>query len=129
MSLLTKEQIFQADDLKSELVKTPEWGGEVYVRSLTGTDRDAFEQSLLDLDTKEVNLVNARSKLCALTIVDEKGKRLFSEADVVKLGKKNGIVLGRIYEVAERLSGLGKSDIKELVKNSKTAQSECSTLD
>jgi hypothetical protein len=40
---LTRDSILNAKDLKKELVKVPEWGGEVYVRCMTGSERDAFE--------------------------------------------------------------------------------------
>ncbi len=39
-----------ADDLPRETVSVPEWGGEVLVRTMSGTDRDAFEASLLEKD-------------------------------------------------------------------------------
>jgi len=45
---LNKEQILRADDLKTEEVDVPEWGGSVRVRVLTGTERDAFESSIYD---------------------------------------------------------------------------------
>ena len=45
-ALLTKEQMLAADDIKSERVEVPEWGGDVMVRGLTGTQRDAWEASM-----------------------------------------------------------------------------------
>ncbi len=45
--MLTREQILQSDDLPRETVQVPEWGGEVQVRTMTGTDRDAFVASLI----------------------------------------------------------------------------------
>ena len=38
MALLSKEQILKSDDLKSEIVAVPEWGGDVKVRVMTGTE-------------------------------------------------------------------------------------------
>ena len=46
MNILSKEAILAADDLPREKVNVPEWGGEVLVRTMSGTDRDAFEASL-----------------------------------------------------------------------------------
>lgn len=118
--MLTKAQILKADDLPTEVVDVPEWGGKVTVRTLTGTERDAFEESITKKKGKsfDVNMVNLRAKLCALTIVDDKGERLFTNADVVELGKKSAAVLDRIFTVAQKLNGLGKDDIEELAKNS-----------
>lgn len=117
--LLSRESILAADDIKKELVSVPEWGGEVLVKALTGAERNDFEQSLVIKKGKDVdmNMKNATAKLCALTMVDEEGKRLFSDADVEALGAKSGSALSRVYEVASRLSGLTKADMDELTKN------------
>ena len=50
--LLNKEQILNADDLTFEDVEVPEWGGTVRIRCLESTERDEFEQSLLDAKGK-----------------------------------------------------------------------------
>ena len=47
MNILSKDAILAADDLPRETVHVPEWGGDVYVRTMSGTDRDAFETSLI----------------------------------------------------------------------------------
>jgi hypothetical protein len=41
MAILSIEQILQADDIPSEVVSVPEWGGEVKVRGLS---RASFER-------------------------------------------------------------------------------------
>ena len=117
MGILSKKQILEAVDLKTIKVAVPEWNGEVFVRTLSGEERDHFEQSILGEDRK-MNLDNVRAKLCVLTIVDDKGNRIFAETDIIALGKKSGQALDRIYEVSQTLNGIGKNDIEELVKNS-----------
>lgn len=131
MAILTRDAILQAKDLPKELVAVPEWGGEVYVRALTGAERDSFEQSMLEQKGKssKMNLKNVRAKLVALTVVDEDEKRLFSDDDVKFLGNKSAAALNRIFEVAQRLSGLRPEDVEELTKNSESDQSEDSILD
>ena len=47
MSLLSKTAILTANDLQTEDVEVPEWGGAVRVRSFTGRERDAFESSMV----------------------------------------------------------------------------------
>jgi len=119
MGILTREQILQADDLRRELVAVPEWGGQVYVRSLTGTERDQFEASFITvngMDT-QLKLENIRAQLVSMTAVDDDGKRLFSAADVQALASKNAAALQRLFETAQKLSGLSKEDVKELAKN------------
>lgn len=119
MAILTRDAILQAQDLSSEQVPVPEWGGEVLVRGLTGTERDAFEQSIAEQKGKSVkmNLQNVRAKLVALTVVDGEGHRIFDDKDAGVLGKKSAVALNRVFEVAQKLSGLSPEDVDELAKN------------
>ena len=129
MALLSREAILAASDLKTEEVAVPEWGGAVLVRGLTGAERDVYEQSVLTGKGKnrDVNLKNARAKLIAMSVIDESGNRLFNTgADVEALGKKSAAAIQRVFEVAQRLSGLSDSDVEELAGNS-SGQSEDST--
>jgi len=117
--LLNKEQILQIEDLPFEDVEIPEWDGMVRVRTMTGMERDAFEESIVDFKNKDhkTNFQNLRAKLVAKTVIDENGNLLFMNEDVIKLGKKSAKALDRIFEVAQRLNGLGQKDIEELTKN------------
>lgn len=123
--LLNKDQILQAQDTLYEEVAVPEWGGTVRVKSMTGTERDALESSMISGKGKSatVNLVNLRAKLVARSIVDEAGKRIFDDADIPALAQKSAAALNRVYEVAQRLSGISQDDVDELTKNSEAAQS------
>lgn len=126
--MLTKEQILKANDFSVEKVTVKQWNGFVFVRGMTGTERDAFEQSVVQTKGK-TNLSNIRARLCALTIVDEKGNRLFDDSDIVELGKKSAAALDKVFAVAQRLNGLAAGDVEELAKNSGAVQSEDSISD
>ncbi|MBC7193862.1 hypothetical protein [Marinobacter sp.] len=117
--LLTKDDILQAQDLPTERVSVPEWGGEVIVRGLTGAERDKFEASIVVRkgDKTDFNPENMRAKLVALCVVDEQGNRLFADEDVKLLGKKSAAALDRIFQIAQRLSGLNPSAVEEMAKN------------
>jgi hypothetical protein len=108
--MLTREQILQCDDLPREIVKVPEWGGEVQVRTMTGTDRDAFEASLIG---KEGRLENVRARLVSLAVCDESGERLFADADITALGAKSAKALDRVFAVAQRLNGIGSDQVDQ----------------
>lgn len=129
MALLSKDQILGADDRKYETVAVPEWGGEVRMRSLTGADRDEYENSLVQqVGNKTVsNARNARAKLIALCAVDETGTPLFTKADVIKLGSKNSGALQRLFDVAARMNGFTEDDMAALEGNSEPAPSGPST--
>lgn len=118
MRLLTRDDILSSNDLPRELISVPEWGGDVYVRGLSGVERDKFEASIMEIrgTARKVNLENMRAKLCALTICDDGGNLLFSDADVKELGKKSAVALTRVFTVAQRLSGLSGEDVEQMTK-------------
>jgi len=113
---LSAEEVLNANDIVTEEVEVPEWGGSVLVRGLTALERDRFEASVIQGSGKNttVKLENARAKLASLTVVGEDGKRLFSQADVAKLSQKSAAALNRIYNVAARLSGITDEDLEEI---------------
>ena len=106
MKVLSKADILSADDLVKEVVDVNEWGGSVYVRCMTGQERDRYELTLMDLSDKDkaATVQNIRATLLALTICDEQGKLLFSEGEIAELGKKSSKALDRVREVAEKLN-------------------------
>ena len=116
---LTKELIIKSDDITKEEVEVSEWGGTVLVKGMTGTERDTYEFSIINQDGKDikVNYENARAKLIAKCIIDEDGNRLFTDEDISILGKKSSIALDRVFSVAQKLCGIGKKEIDELIKN------------
>jgi hypothetical protein len=129
VAYLSKAAILGASDLPTQDVHVPEWGGDVRVRGLTGTERDAFEATIAQRKGKDVkmNLQNVRARLVSLSTVDENGERLFSDADVVALGGKSAAALERVFTVAMRLSGLTPDDVKDLTENLDSGQSDDST--
>lgn len=118
-TFLNRDEILGINDLPTEDVFVPEWNTWVRVRGLTGAERDQFEQSIVEARGKDtrVNLRNIRAKLVALCVVDEEGKRLFKDEDAELLGRKSAVALNRIFEVAQRLSGLRPEDVEELAGN------------
>ena len=131
MAILSREAILAASDIQEEIVPVPEWGGEVIVRGLSGTQRDQFEASVVKQKGKstELNLKNVRAKMIALSVVDEHGNRIFSERDVAALGAKSARALQRVWEKARELSGLSEEDVEELAKNSESDQGDDSFSD
>ena len=118
--VLTSDQIFAKNDIEKVYVPVPEWGGGVYVRGMSGAERDEFEESLVKGKgrNREVNLRNARAKLVVLCAVDEQGRQIFAKEAYRKLGSKSAKALDRIYAVASELSGVSEEDMDELTKNS-----------
>ena len=118
---LSRDQILESSDLKTATVEVAEWGGSVIVRTMTGADRDAFEQTLVVTDDKgnrKTDLTNMRAKLVAMTVVDEAGNRLFTESDIVLLARKSASALSRVFDAAQSINGMADSSEGEAVKNS-----------
>lgn len=97
-------------------------GKDLYVKKMTGRERDKFETSryrhagdkfILDLD-------NTRAKLVTLTLCDENGKRIFNDIDVDRVGDLDADELDRAYEASVKLNGLDKSAVEDAVKNSES---------
>lgn len=116
---LSREAILQADDIEIRKVEIPEWGGYVYVRGMTGKERDDYEASLVKQRGRDtqVNMRNARAKLVVLCAVDEQGNKLFSESDIAKISRKSAKAIDRIFAVARELSGITEDDMEELTEN------------
>ncbi|MGW3627282.1 hypothetical protein [Streptomyces sp. NPDC000880] len=133
MALLTKDQINAADDRQWEDVDVPEWGGEVRICGLSGSERNAYQSSLIvtgsNGSVQRLNLTDQMAKLLAKSLVDENFERLYTDKEVKDLGKKNGAVMERLMKVAQRLSGLRKEDVEDAEGNSDAAQSGASTTD
>ena len=112
---LKRDDILKAQDIKTEKVNIPEWGGDIYVKELTGEERNEYESFLIDLANgkKAHKMDEARSRLAVLSICDEEGKRLFTDDDIKALSRKNAKALMRVYGVAQRLSLIGQDQISK----------------
>jgi hypothetical protein len=123
---LTRDDILQAQDITIEKVEVPEWGGEVFIKGLTGTERDFFESTIVLFRGKaqQMNLQDVRARLASLTICDVDGNRLFTEQNVRALGEKSAAALQRVFRIAQRLSGLSNEDVLELTEGLKQSPLE-----
>ncbi len=122
--MLTKAAILAAPHLPAEEVHVPEWadgdGDDViYVRGMTGSERDLFEASLQVVrDGKDVwDGANATAKALVKCIVDAEGNRVFDDRDAAELGAQPSAALMRAWRVARRLSGLGPEDVTEKARD------------
>ena len=119
MTYLSRDAILQREDIVTEDVEVPEWGGTVRVRGMSGVERDKFEAGLIaqpvangrrrkPQDQRQTNMENIRAKLCSWCCVDEQGAGSFAESDVQALGGKSAARFGpyiRCGDTAERDHG------------------------
>ncbi len=117
-TFLTKEQIINVNDLETKELYVKEWKASVRIRTLSSWERDKFEGSLFKQgDLKKPTMTNFRAKLVALVLVDEVGKRMFSEVEVEQLGRKSAAAMDSIFTEAQNMSGLTPKDVEDMTKN------------
>ncbi len=131
MAILSREEILNANDRQLVEVPVKEWGGSVIVRGLSGKERDEYEASIISVkDGKAVqNYENARARLVALCVVDEKGTRLFNKSDITALGNKSVAALQRVFNKCQELNAISDDDVEELVEDFSDGPDESSTSD
>lgn len=122
MPVLSRDAIKKASDWKIEKVEVPEWGGEVCLRTLSGTERDLFEDGYTEQKMK-----NFRSRFLVLTLCGEDGERLYQDSEADELGGKSSVVINRLFEKAWSLNAFRSVDIDALGNDSPSVQSGSST--
>jgi hypothetical protein len=113
--MLTRAAIFAAEDLKSEIIGVPEWGGSVKVQEMSGALRIRWENAVAGLGADAGLKILGALVVCS--VVDESGEPLFTDADIDALGKKSTAALTRVYNAATKVSGLRPADLDNAVKN------------
>jgi len=128
MDIGTRDSILAAKDLNPVKVDVPEWNCTLYLRMLTGTERDAFEALFVDIRTGRQRSVpdNVRSRLLVQVVSDAQGNRLFVDNEILALGAKSAAVLDRLFTIACAMNGLSERDVEDLEKNLPSALSGAS---
>lgn len=103
-----RKHILEYNDLPVKEVKVPEWGGiTLYVRAMNAQERDSFMFSKWkNKENKDVDKIETQdilnnitaSTLARVICSDREGtKRVFTDEDIVELGKKSATALDRIH--------------------------------
>jgi len=130
---LSAADIKDTEDVLMEDHYVPLWNGWVTIRGLSGTSRDAWEESMTKRVGKGKNervirvYSNARAKLLIRCIWDRAAnKPLFEETpdNINLLGAKSGKVLSEAFDIACRLSGIGEDTLEEIEGNSDDADGD-----
>jgi hypothetical protein len=135
-NLLDRKTLLTRETLKVVKVEF-ENGDFVFVKQMTGRDRDLFEQSLV-VKTKdkkgtvsfEQNLEDFRAKLAVITICDENGNNLLQPGDFPLLSQSMSAAhLETIINKAQEINKISEADKEDLLKNSEVGQSDNSISD
>ena len=124
MTFLNRNKLLEKQKL--EIIKVDLGDGEyVYVRQMTGRERDNFEKLLYSISTDkkgdiitEKHLEDFRAKLVVNTICDEKGELILKPEDFSELSQNMSAArLERIVNAAQKLNAITEEDKEALVKN------------
>ena len=125
MEDLTRDAIFKVNDLKVEKLEIKEWGGSIFIRVLSGEERDKFEEEAYHAKGG-INYKDFRARFAVQVACDKERKRLFTDGDVKALSRKSSVPLDKIMSAGMRLNGMTQQDVEDIVKNSETGQSDAS---
>lgn len=106
-----RSRILGSNDIKIEKIAIPEWGGDYCVKIISGTDRDAFEETYAEQKMKAF-----RVRFLVLCLCDEKGDRIFKDEDAAELGKKSSVVINRVFESAWKVNAFTPEAVEALGK-------------
>ncbi len=122
---ISREAILKSQDLKREKVNVKEWGGDIWIRELTGKEYIAFSELFDDsaiAKTKGKGKVNGATRALPLLdvalvvcwgVCDSKGERLLKDSDAAALTEKNFTVVNDLFMRVLKLSGLTAEAIED----------------
>jgi hypothetical protein len=108
--------ILAADDLKRKAVEVKEWGVTVYVQHVDGFGRALIEKAFAQRDPNDAARLMAT--VVTIGLVDERGARVFTDADVDALLKKNFDVVRRLYDSVMEFNGASADAMEKTEGNS-----------
>ncbi|ATW27948.1 hypothetical protein [Candidatus Formimonas warabiya] len=113
-----RDKILNVQDIRAEKLEVPEWGVEVLVKALKGSQRAELLQNNINAKTGEMNLKTLYTELVIASTCDpETQEPVFASSDRDTLAEKSGAVLERIAQLAMRLSGLTQNAVDGMAKN------------
>jgi len=137
-TILTRDAMLGVQDMKIEKVYVEPWGGSVYIRTMSGRQKDDFDLSMYTVvpgtkgtkkERREVNLRNFRSRLIIATVCDEKGTLIFTDKDLIAIGRKSAVALDIIVDAARKLNGITVEEQDEMIENLSEPQDEETDLE
>jgi hypothetical protein len=119
-TLNLRGRILNAHDLKTAIVKIPEWSEdelqplEITVQELSAKDRNIALALHGEKDT-----LHAVCKTVELGVLDEDGSLAFEEGDATELAKKSDSAITKLYKKIMQLSGVELVDSAESTEEAK----------
>lgn len=121
----TRDSILGASDRIAGYVDVPEWGGRVYIATLTVAQRAQFLEGLGkaagggggDAVSQALRYYETQVGLIASGVVGADSVPLFTVADIEKLSNKSPALIGKVYDQIVRLNGFSVVATEDAAKN------------
>lgn len=106
------EEILAADQGQAVRVNVPEWGRDVFIRTLPLGDLQAWE--LACLRAKGEGVDDYRTRYLSKCLVDENGREIFTSE---QLKRVSGTVGARLFKIAQKHNELDEKELEDIGKN------------
>ena len=120
MKLLNREALLEKEELETKKVDLGK-GDFVFVRQMTGSEKESFEHSIIDFDKDgkvQRKSDDFRAKLAVCTVCGEDGKLILKQADIKVLSRSMSAArLTKIADVASEMNKLDEESKEEVAKN------------
>lgn len=111
-----RDAILAALDRKTTPISIPEWNVDCYIRTWTAGEKNNFlgNFSGVTKDNGKLFTLNMDAKAVVLSLSDESGTPVLTDADLQVLLNKNATVIDRISKACMAFNGMGlEQDIEK----------------
>lgn len=122
MAVDLRKRLLGANDIKVEPIEIPAWGGTYYLRVISGKARESFEEAY-----SQEKMKNFRLRFLVLTLCDQEGKPILSDADMDALGERSSVEINRVFDAAWKLNAFTQEAVDALGEGSRGAPSDASS--
>lgn len=106
------DDILAIDQAKSVQVTVPEWGRDVWIRTLPLGELQAWE--LACLRAKGEGVDDYRTRYLSKCLVDDNGREIFTSEQLKRI---SGTVGARLFKLAQKHNDLDPKEIEDIGKN------------
>lgn len=116
----TREGILAYKSKAGVIHKVEAFGGVIYFKEWTSTERDKFEGGLIVGKGKaqRVSTENIRAKMFIRSVCDITGKLIFDDSDLNDIGSLPAAEVEKVYAEIQKVNSVSDEDVDELARNS-----------
>lgn len=120
---LSKDEILGAADQSFTELEISEWRGTIRIGNISAAEKGKYESGLFKFNAdgtrtiNEKNLATLRTRLIVACVVDDEGKRVFTEKDIEALGEKSAAVIQDVFEACQEHNGMEPPAVDEIEGN------------